>query len=171
MYCSSAQPLVRDKMKGARLLVVGRPWKVEQALFDNIIKEKNLEPDCILNYSYVPNDVIPAYFAAADIVVLPYREIYSSGVMIRSLDYGAAIIASDLDTFKKIIVDGENGVLFRNEDESDLAEKILSLIHDEAKLKQLRLNARKTADEKFSWELIGKKVNEIYKLALNGSGS
>lgn len=166
-----AWALVRDKMKGARLLVVGRPWKVEQALFDNIIKEKNLEPDCILNYSYVPNDVIPAYFAAADIVVLPYREIYSSGVMIRSLDYGAAIIASDLDTFKKIIVDGENGVLFRNEDESDLAEKILSLIHDEAKLKQLRLNARKTADEKFSWELIGKKVNEIYKLALNGSGS
>jgi glycosyltransferase involved in cell wall biosynthesis len=166
-----AWAIVRDKLKGAKLLVVGRPWKVEQELFDGIVRENNLEPDCILNYSYVPNDVIPAYFAAADIVVLPYREIYSSGVMIRSLDYGAAIIASDLDTFKKIIVDGENGVLFRNEDEQDLAEKILALIPDEPKLKHLRINAKKTADEKFSWELIGKKVNEIYKLALNGSGS
>jgi glycosyltransferase involved in cell wall biosynthesis len=164
-----AWAIVRDKMKGAKLLVVGRPWKVEQNLFDEIVKEKKLAPDCILNYSYVPNEVIPLYFAAADIVVLPYREIYSSGVMIRSLDYGAAIIASDLDAFKKIITEGENGIIFRNEDENDLAEKILSLINDEEKLKHLRNNAKKTADEKFSWQLIGSKVNEVYKLALNGS--
>lgn len=162
---------VCGKMKGAKLMVVGRPWKVEQDLFDTIVKEKKLADDCILNYSYVPNEVIPLYFAAADVVVLPYREIYSSGVMIRSLDYGAAIIASDLDTFKKIIVDGENGVLFKNEDENDLAEKILSIINDETKLNQLRINAKKTADEKFSWQLIGQKVNEVYKLAMNGSAA
>ena len=164
-----AWAIVCEQMKDAKLVVVGRPWKVDQDLFDKIIREKNLEANCILNYAYVPNEVIPVYFAAADIVVLPYREIYSSGVMIRSLDYGAAIIASDLEAFKKIIVEGENGVLFKNEDENDLAAKILSLINDEAKLKHLRINAKKTADEKFSWPLIGKKVNEIYKLALNGS--
>jgi glycosyltransferase involved in cell wall biosynthesis len=90
--------------------------------------------------------------------------------MIRALDYGAAIIASDLATFKNIIVEGENGILFKNEDEQDLAEKILSLINDEEKLKRLRINAKKTADERFSWQLIGEKVNEVYKLALNGSG-
>jgi len=164
-----AWAIVRDRMKGAKLLVVGRPWKVEQDIFDKIVKEKNLAPDCIFNYSYVPNDVIPAYFAAADLVVLPYREIYSSGVMIRSLDYGAAIIASDLDAFKKIIADGENGMIFSNGDEKDLAEKILSLINDEEKLKRFRINAKKTSDEKFSWQLIGSKVNEVYKLALNGT--
>ncbi len=166
-----AWAIVRDQMKDAKLLVVGRPWKVEQDLFDGIVKEKNLEPDCILNYNYVDNEVIPAYFEAADIVVLPYREIYSSGVMIRALDYRSAIIASDLDTFKNIIVEGENGVLFKNEDEKDLAEKILALINDEEKLKHLRINAKKTADEKFSWKLIGEKVNGVYKLAMNGSSN
>lgn len=166
-----AHAIVRDKMPNVKLLVVGKPWKVEQDEFDKIVAEKKLEPDCILNYSYVPNEIIPDYFAAADVVTLPYREIYSSGVMIRSLDYSAAIVASDLDTFKKIIVDGENGVLFKNEDEHDLAEKIMSLLNDEEKMKKLRVNAKKTADEKFSWQLIGKKVNEIYKLALNGSSN
>src|SRR6266576_3803653 len=106
---------------------------------------------------------MPGKCAAAGVGGLPYREIYSSGVMIRSLDYGAAIIASDLDAFKKVIVDGENGVLFKNEDENDLAEKILSLLNDEEKLKRLRIAAKKTADEKFSWTLIGSKVNEVYK--------
>jgi hypothetical protein len=37
-------------------------------------------------------------------------------------------------------------------------------------MKRLRINAKKTADEKFSWQLIGEKVNDIYKLAMNGSG-
>jgi D-inositol-3-phosphate glycosyltransferase len=166
-----AHAIVRDQMPNVKLLVVGKPWKVEQEEFDAIVKEKNLEKDCILNYSYVPNEIIPYYFAAADVVTLPYREIYSSGVMIRSLDYSAAIVASDLDTFKKIIVEGENGVMFKNEDEQDLAEKIMALLKDEAKMKRLRINAKKTADEKFSWQLIGKKVNEIYKLALNGSSN
>ncbi|MBP9883795.1 MAG: glycosyltransferase family 4 protein [Chitinophagales bacterium] len=166
-----AHAIVRDQMPDVKLLVVGKPWKVEQEEFDAIVKEKNLEKDCILNYSYVPNEIIPYYFAAADVVTLPYREIYSSGVMIRSLDYSAAIVASDLDTFKKIIVEGENGVMFKNENEQDLAEKIMALLKDEAKMKRLRVNAKKTADEKFSWQLIGKKVNEIYKLALNGSSN
>lgn len=162
-----AHAIVRDRMPGVKLLVVGKPWKVEQEAFDAIVKEKNLEKDCILNYAYVPNEIIPYYFAAADIVTLPYREIYSSGVMIRSLDYSAAIVASDLDTFKKIIVEGENGVIFRNEDENDLASKIMALLQDEEKMKRLRINAKKTADEKFSWQLIGKKVNEIYRMALH----
>lgn len=166
-----AHAIVRDKMPGVKLLVVGKPWKVEQDEFDAIVKEKNLEKDCILNYAYVPNEIIPYYFAAADIVTLPYREIYSSGVMIRSLDYSAAIISSDLDTFKKIIVEGENGVMFRNEDEKDLAEKIMTLLQDEEKMKRLRINARKTADEKFSWQIIGSRVNAIYRMALaNGHG-
>jgi glycosyltransferase involved in cell wall biosynthesis len=155
-------------MPDVKLVVVGKPWKVEQDEFDQIIKEKNLAGDCILNYSYVPNEIIPDYFAAADVVALPYREIYSSGVMIRSLDYSSAIVASDLDTFKKIIVDGQNGVLFRNEDEKDLAEKIIYLLSNEEKLKIMRANAKKTAEEKFGWRMIGNRVNEIYKLALNG---
>lgn len=48
--------------------------------------------------------------------------------------------------------------MFKNEDEQDLAEKIMALLKDEAKMKRLRINAKKTADEKFSWQLIGKKL-------------
>ena len=59
--------------------------------------------------------------------------------------------------------------MFRNEDEKDLAEKIMMLLQDEEKMKRLRLNAKKTADEKFSWKMIGGRVNEIYRLAL-GNG-
>src|SRR5580765_7119621 len=63
-----AHAIVRDKMPNVKLLVVGKPWKVEQEEFDKIVEEKKLAPNCILNYSYVPNEIIPYYFAASDVV-------------------------------------------------------------------------------------------------------
>lgn len=156
---------VRNRQPGIKLLIVGSPWKVEWDEFEKIISENNLAKDCILNLDYVPNEVVPEYYAASDIVVLPYRKIYSSGVMIRSLDYEAAIIASDLDTFKNIITDSKNGLLFQSENEHDLASQILKLINNSALMESLKTEAKKTADEKFGWPLIGKTVNDIYKLA------
>ena len=156
---------VRNQRKNTKLLIVGSPWKVEWDQFETIIRENKLEDDCILKLDYVANEIVPQYYAASDLVILPYRKIYSSGVMIRSLDYEAAIIASDLDTFRKIINDGENGVLFESENAEDLAKKILELIDNKEKIAKLKVEAKKTAQSKFSWELIGKKVNDIYRLA------
>ena len=59
---------------------------MEEEEFLAIIKENKMEDDCILRLEYIPNDSIPYYFKATDVVVLPYRKIYSSGVLIRSLD-------------------------------------------------------------------------------------
>lgn len=161
-----AWSLVQQKNPRARLVVVGRPWKVEQQEFDRIVAEKNLASSCIFNYNYIPNESIPVYFAAADLVALPYREIYSSGVMVRSLDYGAAIVASDLQAFRSIITDNQNGLLFRNEDAEHLAQRILEVLDDDERLERLRIQAKETAEKKFSWSHIAGEVIEVYKKAL-----
>ncbi len=161
-----AWAMVLQQMPQAHLLVVGRPWKVEQHIFDQIIAERQLASSCTMHYRYVPNEIVPTYFAAADLVVLPYREIYSSGVMVRALDYGAAIVASDLQAFRNIIRHGHNGFLFRSEDENDLAEKIMMALSDEGRLARLRQEAKKTADEQFSWQVIGRQVAHIYQMTM-----
>lgn len=157
--------LVRQKNKNVQLVIAGPPWKVEQEEFDKLISENRMEADCILRMSYIESELIPFYFKATDVVALPYRKIYSSGVLIRSLDYASAIVASDLDVFKSVIDDGVNGILFQTENPEDLAEKILSMIDNSSLLEKLRVAAKKTADEKFGWKLIGEKVKEVYSLA------
>ncbi|MCS6991203.1 MAG: glycosyltransferase family 4 protein [Chitinophagales bacterium] len=157
---------VRQQQPQARLVVVGRPWKVEQQLFDQIVEQHQLQDSVVLNYQYVPNELIPVYYAAADLVVLPYREIYSSGVMVRSLDYGAAILASDLPAFRDIITDNENGLLFRTEDSRHLAERILEVLNDDERLQRLRQRAIETAERKFSWNYIGSTMADVYKKVL-----
>ncbi|MCS6917797.1 MAG: glycosyltransferase family 4 protein [Chitinophagales bacterium] len=163
----NAWAIVRQRNPRAHLVVVGRPWKVEQEIFDRIVREKQLESSCTFNYAYIPNEDIPVYYAAADLVVLPYREIYSSGVMVRSLDYGAAIVASDLSAFRNIITDNDNGLLFRNEDAVHLAERILEVLDDDVRLQQLRERAHQTAEQRFSWNQIGSQVMEVYHKALH----
>ncbi len=159
--------LLRKQNPNVQLVVAGPTFKVEEEEYRSIIHENNMEADCILRLEYIANEMIPYYFRAADIVTLPYRKIYSSGVLIRSLDYGAAIVASDLAVFKDIIIDGENGILFETENAEDLSNKMLKLLVDKSLQEKLRAAAKKTADERFSWKLIGEKVKGIYSLALN----
>ena len=105
----------------AMLLVAGQPWKVEENEFFSLIRQLNISHNCIMRLEHIPSELVPFYFRASNITVLPYRKIYSSGVLIRSLDYGAAIVASDLDVFKAVIADGENGILFQSENAHDLS--------------------------------------------------
>ncbi len=159
--------LLRKQNPNVQLVVAGPTYKVEEDDFLNIIRENKMQADCILRLEYIANELIPYYFQACDIVALPYRKIYSSGVLIRSLDYGAAIVASDLDVFKDIITNGENGILFQSENAEDLADKMAKLLADKSLQEKLRAAAQKTAAERFSWKLIGEKVKAIYSLALH----
>ena len=158
---------LRKQNSEVQLVVAGPTWKVEETEFLNIIRENNMEGDCIMRLEYISNEMIPYYFRASDIVALPYRKIYSSGVLIRSLDYGAAIVASDLDVFKDIIADGQNGILFQTENPDDLSIKMQNLLANKQLQEKLKAGAKQTANEKFSWKLIGEKVKAIYSLALN----
>ena len=159
--------MLRNQNPNVQLVIAGPTYKVEEDDYLNIIRQNKMEADCILRLEYIPNQLIPYYFKAADIVALPYRKIYSSGVLIRSLDYGAALVASDLDVFKDIIIDGENGILFQTENAEDLSNKIIMLLADKSLQQKIRAAAKKTADERFSWKLIGEKVKAIYSLALH----
>lgn len=159
---------VREKIADTQLVIAGSPWKMETGELEKIIHQHHLEKDCVLNFSFIPNELVPYYYKATDLVVLPYRKIYSSSVLTRSLDYGAAIITSDLDTFRRIIVPGENGLLFQSENDTDLAEKIIDLLQNPSLIETLRANAKKTIEDNFSWQVIGRQMNNIYNLALNG---
>ena len=55
-----------------------------------------------LRISRVPNEVIPDLFAQHDLVILPYKDITQSGVLLITLNYSLPAICSNLDGFKEI---------------------------------------------------------------------
>ena len=57
-------------------------------------------------------------------IVLPYKIIFQSGVLMMSSSFSVPVIVSDLEPFLDIIENQINGLVFKVNDVKSLAEKI-----------------------------------------------
>ena len=65
---------------------------------------------------FIPDEETEIYFKAADVLVLPYRHIYQSGVLFLGYSFGLPVLAADVGSLKDEIVEGKTGFVFRPED-------------------------------------------------------
>ena len=125
----------------------------------------------LLKAEHIPDDDTELYFKAADVLVLPYRHIYQSGVLFLSYSFGLPVLASDLDALKDQIIEGETGFVFRSEDPVDLAATIERYFASDlfANLKVRRQAIQAIAAERHSWEVVGRMTMEgLRKPTSNG---
>jgi glycosyltransferase involved in cell wall biosynthesis len=75
----------------ARLLLVGSPS--DDALAASLTDASADDDRIRLVFEYVPDADVPRYFTAADAVVLPYRDVLTSGTAILAASFRRALIA------------------------------------------------------------------------------
>lgn len=68
---------------------------------------------------------------------------------LESFQYSKPVIASDIGSLPELVVDGENGYLFKPGDDKDLAEKIRRF-DDETVVKTMGANSRKRLEDRFA---------------------
>src|SRR5439155_24688106 len=83
---------------GYRLIIAGRPKNCERywATIQEAIHEDVQNRRVLLRADYIPDDETEIYFKAADVLVLPYRYIYQSGVLFLGHSFGLPVIAADV---------------------------------------------------------------------------
>jgi glycosyltransferase involved in cell wall biosynthesis len=62
---------------------------------------------------FVADDELPSLFHAADFVVLPYREVLSSGSLLLAFSLRRPVVAPAFDSLRELVNDGENGILYQ----------------------------------------------------------
>lgn len=72
-----AMPLIKQQQ--VQLLVAGEFYD-DPAIYQELIKELNIENRVLLMADFIPTDQVRYYFSAADLVVQPYRNATQSGV-------------------------------------------------------------------------------------------
>jgi glycosyltransferase involved in cell wall biosynthesis len=150
-----------------KLIISGRIKNCE-AYWKNIqrlIKEHDLEDYIIKKIELIPDEEVEVYFKAADVLILPYKFIFQSGVLFLSYNFGLPVIATDVGSLREDIVEGKTGFICKPEDPEDLAEKI-DLYFQSDLYRNLEANRNKIieyANDKYSWEKIGEETNFIYK--------
>jgi len=149
------------KTKGNYQLIIAGKLRFEDwDKYDAIIKEHGLEEKVIPIIRHISDEERDILFALSKAVILPYRFIYQSGVLLMAMSFPKIVLASDLSPNSDIVEDGRNGFLFRCKDVDHLAEKMDHLLtgkYDEAFILN---NAMDDISVKNSPVFIGKQFHE-----------
>jgi glycosyltransferase involved in cell wall biosynthesis len=114
---------------------------------------------------FISDDELPGYFQAADLVVLPYREIDQSGVLFTALAFGKPLLLSDVGGFPEIAATGAART-FPAGDASALGAALAELLGDRPALAAIAENARALARGQYSWEAVAAGTLELYRSLL-----
>jgi len=110
----------------SRLLIVGEVWD-EGELLQELIDSSSHKSQISLVPHYVPDSMIPRYFAAADVVALPYLRAAGSGVAHIAMAYGKPLIVSDVAALRESMADYQGALFFPPGDHSALRDKLLQV--------------------------------------------
>ncbi len=103
---------------------------------------------------------------SVDVYVAPNLGGESFGmVLTEAMAAGAAIVASDLDAFRRVLDDGRAGVLFPSADAAALADCVGHLLDDPDRRAVLAAHARQ-AVEVFDWPVVAGRVLDVYSSAI-----
>ncbi|MDZ4854908.1 MAG: glycosyltransferase family 4 protein [Nitrospirota bacterium] len=150
-----------------RLIIAGNPKNCES--YWNVVLEslnRHVNRERILRMiEYIPDDQTEVYFKAADVLVLPYRYIYQSGVLFLGYSFGLPVIAADVGALREDIIEGKTGYVCRPEDAADMAKAIERYFASDLfkNLNSRRQEIREYAHERYSWNIVGELTKNVYK--------
>lgn len=155
-----------------RLIIAGNPkncasyWNgVQESLNCHVNRTRILQ-----KIEFIPDNETEVYFKAADVVVLPYRHVYQSGVLFLGYSFGLPVIATDVGALREDIIEGKTGYVCRPEDAADMARAIETYFSSDLykDLNKHRQEIRKYAFERNSWDMISELTEGVYRELLGG---
>lgn len=151
-----------------RLIVAGEPmpgYDVYMSKVRDLINKPDVKPQIVEKLEFIPDEDAELYFKAADVVVLPYKDIFQSGVLFLGYSFGLPAIAANVGSFQEDIVEAETGFLYRPGDSSSLAATIEKFFRSDLynELGSRRAKIRDQAKTEHSWETVGELTRICYE--------
>jgi glycosyltransferase involved in cell wall biosynthesis len=110
---------------------------------------------------YAPHEAVPLYFAAADVVVLPFRKVTTSGSAVLALSLGRPIVAPRIGALRDLPL--SVGFFYGNGELATAIGQALSATPEE--LAERSAAARRYADS-LSWDHIVAATLDVYRKAV-----
>jgi phosphatidylinositol alpha-mannosyltransferase len=153
-----ALPAIAARVPDVQLLVAG-PGDVEEV-------REAIDPrvaDRVHLLGLVSEADKPRVYASGDVYVAPNTHGESFGiVLIEAMATGTPVVASDLPAFRRVLDDGEAGVLFPVGDTAALAASVAALLLDDERRRHLSVAASRVV-QAYDWHHVARQVVEVYE--------
>lgn len=161
-----AWPQVATASPAARLIVAGDPVRLSPARSGQL-EAWAARVGAVCRFSYIPFSEVTSYFVAADVLVMPYRQISQSGVLFLGLSLGVAVVATSVGGLPEILRDGDSALLIAPESPSALADALIRVLGDAGLRARLADGGRRVADQ-HSWQSIAGKTERAFARLTEG---
>lgn len=146
-------------------IVGGDPWRddldTEMARLQQLRTDLGIH-NLVTFLGAKDQDVLPYYYAAAEMVVMPSHYESFGMVALEAMAMGTPVIASEVGGLAHLVQPGVNGFHVPSRDPEALADRILALLTNKPLRQQLGEQAR-AHTKQYSWESITARMTEVYQ--------
>jgi len=150
-----------------RLIIAGEPHKGSEDYLgeiQRIVTRDFGQGEVLLKVQFIPDEKMELYLKAADVLVLPYRDIFQSGILFLAYGFGLPVVATNVGSFKEEIVQGETGFICKPGDAADLARTLESYFSSGIykDLGTRRQQIKDYANRVHSWDAVAELTKTAY---------
>ncbi len=165
-YLLRAYPRIKAAFPEARFIIVGAgDW--EESKYRSYIERHQLRDIVIVGR--VSDEDLPRYHRSAHVFCSPAISGESFGiVLLEAMAAGLPIVASDIEGYREVLTNEDEGFLVPPRDVAALADGVCTLLQDRVLARQMGQRGILTAAE-YSWERVAEQILEFYVKTANRS--
>ncbi len=156
-----ALPQITEKFLDAKLLIVGDFGKNKQEYID-LIDSLGVGNHLKIYDDYIPDREVEKFFAAADLVVLPYESATQSGIVQIAYGFNKPVIATKVGGLPEVVLDGKTGYIAQPQNPKEIAVKVIYFF-EQNKAAEFEENVKNEA-YKYDWDRMRETVENLWFL-------
>lgn len=157
-YILKAMPTIADQLPQCRLMVVGSFGENKQNYL-NLIDDLGINDLVFLKDDYTPDNEIEKYFAATDLVVLPYIDATQSGIVQIAYGFEKPVVVTDVGGLPDVVTNGKTGYVVDSKSSQAITEAIIDYFINGREIQLI--DGVKEESYKFAWGRIVEKIEDL----------
>ena len=138
---------------------------LERTRIEGIVQELGLTNSTIFA-GRIGHDLLPLYYTAADVCVIPSHYEPFGLVAIEAMACGTPVVASDVGGLRFTVMPEETGLLVPPQNVDAFAGAIDRILADEIWAQKLRKQASIRVQQNFSWTGVAIQLSDLYRRLL-----
>ena len=159
-YLIQAMPEVMRRVEGIELLIAGDfAGAEEKQRYLSLILECGIQEHVKIYDGYIPDKEVENFFAACNLVVLPYISATQSGIVQIAFGFEKPVVVTDVGGLPDVVENGKTGYVVETENSARLAEAIVDYFNRDME-KEFTENVRQEA-YRFSWDRMVEVIEDL----------
>ena len=126
-----------------------------------MIRTEGMESHVVIQDGYIPDSEVEQYFAASDLVVLPYESATQSGIVQIAYGFELPVVATAVGGLPEVVLDGVTGYVVPPQDDTALA-KAVTRFFAENHAEEFHENVIREAN-RYSWEHMVEVIEDLWQ--------